>query len=147
MISVFFSNKTRSKINTKKLENTVVCLLRKYKIKAGEVSVVLAGDKLIKDLNRQYRGQDKITDVLAFPGEGEFLGEILISWPQIKRQSKSFSGNAGDELIFILVHGLLHLLGYNDKTEKSRQTMVKLGEEFINLDLKKNKLVTKTPRA
>ncbi|MBU4347150.1 rRNA maturation RNase YbeY, partial [Patescibacteria group bacterium] len=62
---------------------------------------------------------------------GIFLGEVIIDYAQIKRQAREFGSGVNDELVFILVHGLLHLLGYDDKTEKGAKEMERLGEKFI----------------
>jgi len=112
-----------------------------------EVSIAFVGDKVIRNLNKTYRKIDKATDVLAFPevtvdassgddnsalGNGTgYLGEIIINFAQVKRQARKFNHSVNDELIFILIHGLLHLLGYDDKTEKGRKEMEKLGKRFI----------------
>jgi probable rRNA maturation factor len=130
---VEITNKTKQKINRSEIEKIVEEFLKHYKIKAKEVSIVFIGDKKMRELNKSYRGIDKTTDILSFNGEGDFLGEIIISPAQIKKQAREFSkGSFRKELIFILVHGLLHLLGYDDANEKGREKMIRIGEEFIN---------------
>ncbi|MFC1678104.1 rRNA maturation RNase YbeY [Patescibacteria group bacterium] len=131
MNSIEVNNITRSRIDLSLIKKVTQAFLKNYKIKNKEVSIALVGDKRIKDLNKAYRSKDQVTDVLAFPGEDEFLGEIIINYAQIKRQAKKFSKCTREELIFILVHGLLHLLGYTDKTENDREKMLKLAENFI----------------
>ena len=91
----------------------------------------MVGDKTIRKLNKIYRHKDKTTDILSFDGEDDFLGEIIINYAQIKRQAKKFNNTVKKELMFILAHGLLHLIGYDDKDEKGRLKMEKLGNEFI----------------
>ncbi len=147
------SNKTKSKINIKLVKGVAQKFLKYYNIKRRlaavpplarsgsdhanvnkvELSIAFVGDKVMRRLNREYRGIDKITDVLAFSGEDEFLGEVIINYAQVKRQAKKFGNNIQQELIFILVHGLLHLLGYDDKAEKGRLEMERMGEEFIKV--------------
>jgi len=129
-------NRAKAKIDLKLVENVAEKFLQAYKIKKKEVSIAFVGDSTIKKLNREYRHQDKITDVLSFTGEGDFLGEIIIDYAQIKRQAKEFGKKINEELVFILVHGLLHLIGYDDKTEKGRLKMISLGEKFISLKCK-----------
>lgn len=99
----------------------------------GEVSLVLVGDQRIRQLNRQYRHKDKITDVLSFAGDGtEQLGEVIIDYQQIVRQARRFNNSIWRELIFITTHGLLHLLGHNDETESGWKTMEKISQDFID---------------
>lgn len=135
------NNKTRSKIDLAIVRKVVKKFLKYYNKEDKEVSIAFIGDKTIRKLNKTYRGINKITDVLAFPDvmvgtssnneQSNFLGEVIINYIQVKRQAKRFNNSVKQELIFILIHGLLHLLGYDDKTEKGRREMERLGEEFV----------------
>lgn len=123
-------NKTRSNINLRLVKKIAEKFLELNKEKR-DVSIVFVGDKRIQDLNRLYRKKDKVTDILSFDGDEDSFGEIVIDYQQIKRQAKVFSKSLKDELVFILIHGLLHLLGYNDKTEREYREMEKLGYLFM----------------
>ncbi len=125
------NNKTKSRIDLNLVKKIVDKFLKTYKKRDCEASIAFVGDRVIRKLNRNYRETDKVTDILSFPGEGDFLGEIIIDYAQIKRQAKKYGKTIKQELVFILVHGLLHLSGYNDKTEKGRREMERLGEKFI----------------
>ncbi len=133
------NNKTRSKIDLSLVKEVANNFFKYYKKENFEVSIAFVGDRKIRSLNKSYRGLDKITDVLAFPGEDNpsatlrtgYLGEVIIDYAQTKRQAKRFNHSVDKELVFILVHGLLHLLGYDDETNKSRKEMERLGKEFI----------------
>lgn len=124
------ANKTRSKIDLKLVERVTAKFLELIK-ERRDVSIVFVGDVRIQSLNKIYRRKDKVTDILSFDGDKDFFGEIIIDYAQIKRQAKVFSKNVKDELVFILIHGLLHLQGYDDMTEKGRVEMEKLGEKFV----------------
>ena len=125
------NNKTRSKINSKEIVAITEKFLKYYKKDGKEVSIAFVGDTIIRNLNKKYREIDRITDILSFSGEEKYLGEIVIDYTQVKRQAKKYCKSAKEELRFILVHGLLHLLGYYDKTDKEREEMIKLGEKFL----------------
>ncbi len=126
------NNKTRCKIDIKLIKRIVGNFLKYYKLENEDISVAFVGDTTIRHLNNKYRGKDEITDILSFNEEGKKCsGEILIDYAQIRRQAKKFSPTEKDELIFILVHGLLHLLGHVDKTERGRQEMERKGKEFV----------------
>ena len=135
---VEINNKTKSKVNLKSIKQIVEVFLLKYNLKNKEVSIAFVGDKTIQNLNNKYRHINKITDVLSFSGEDDFLGEVIIDCNQIKRQAKENKKTFEQELIFILIHGLLHLAGYNDQTDKDRNYMMNLGEKFIKNKLKIN---------
>lgn len=125
------NNKTRSKIDLALIKRTAERFLQAHKKEKCEVSIALVGDRKMRELNKVYRKKDRVTDVLAFRGEGLDLGEIIINSAQIKRQAGRFGNSPKQELIFILVHGLFHLLGYDDSDERGKKEMEELGEEFI----------------
>ena len=130
-MSVDILNKTRTRINTKLVQRVSEAFLKKYKKNKLDLSIVFVGDRKIRKINNLYRRYDKVTDILSFEGEDDSFGELIIDYAQIKRQASRFGNSTKDELIFILVHGLFHLLGYNDETEKEELKMIKLGEDFI----------------
>ena len=130
-MKVEINNQANYKIDLKLVKKVIAVFGRVYKINNKELSLAFVSGAKIKKLNFTYREVNQATDVLSFPGEGDYLGEIIIDYNQIKRQAGEFKNSAEKELIFILTHGLLHLIGYDDKTDKDRKKMIKLGEEFI----------------
>jgi probable rRNA maturation factor len=83
-----------------------------------EVSVLFCGDRAMRTLNRRYRGMDAPTDVLAFPAEtGGLLGDIVICVPCASRQARRRGEPAGREIDRLLLHGFLHLSGYDHETD------------------------------
>ena len=126
------NNLTTKKINKVRVKKITKAFFKKYKISEETViSLAIIGDNKMKQINSVYRQQDKPTDVLSFSD----LKEIIININQIIRQAKEFKKKVNDEFEFILVHGLLHLIGYNDDTETERLKMIELGEDFL-LNLK-----------
>jgi len=121
------NNTTKNKIKTKKLIGIIEIFLKAYKLKNFDVSVAIIGDKVMREMNLNYRGFDKTTDVLSFSG----INEIIISYSQIKRQAKELKKSIDSELVFILVHGLFHLIGREDHTEKLRLAMIAEEEKFL----------------
>ena len=101
---------------------------------SGEVSVVLAGDGLLRRLNREYRGRDRPTDVLSFPGpgDGEGLGDVVISVETAERNARRFGRSLAAELDVLALHGFLHVLGHDHETDDG--TMDRL-EERLRRDL------------
>jgi len=88
------------------------------KSKIGDVSVLFCGDVRMRTLNRTYRRKNRSTDVLAFPaGGGELLGDIVISVPYASRQARRRGEPVSKEIERLLVHGLLHLSGYDHETD------------------------------
>lgn len=90
------------------------------------VNVLLTSDEAVRALNARFRGIDSPTDVLTFPsGEGlPFpLGDIAVSVPYAKLQAEARGVELHDELIALIVHGVLHLLGHDDETDAERLKM------------------------
>ncbi len=85
----------------------------------GELALVLSGDRLLRRLNRDYRGQDRPTDVLSFPGPGgeAGLGDIVISVETARRNARGLGRTLLQELDVLALHGFLHLLGHDHETD------------------------------
>lgn len=97
----------------KKLYNIANRVIRDEKSK-GTVSITLVDDKAIRKLNRKYRKIDRATDVLSFEmDEDGILGDIAVSEPTAKRNAKRFGCSYKDEMKRLVIHGTLHLLGYD----------------------------------
>jgi probable rRNA maturation factor len=112
-------------------------------VAACAVALLFAGDELLLRLNREYRSREECTDVLAFPAEeGEtlpqdedespllFLGDIAVSVPAVSRQADAAGLIFDDELFHVVLHGLLHLLGY-DHVDANDAAMMNEREEAI----------------
>ncbi len=139
------NNTTGVKVNAKKLFVIAEKFARAYKQK-GDVSLAIVGPARIKSLNRDYRGLDKATDVLSFTDEKEIIINIADTkkakkYQEMFRELDMEIGLAKNEaqkkkisdylLDFLFVHGLLHLAGYDDKTEKGRLEMIRQGRDFL----------------
>ncbi len=112
---------------------------------SGEVSVSFVSDEEIHMLNREYRGVDRPTDVLSFAlREGdddvssltetdglELLGDIVISVPRAVAQAAEYHHSVEREVGFLLVHGFLHLIGYDHQDEASEREMFQLQEDVL----------------
>ncbi len=104
-----------------KRRKQLAILLHSFGIPDAELSVLFTGDRAMRSLNRRYRGVDHATDVLSFSQrEGQFaeirrdiLGDIVISVPTAARQARERNHSLGQEIERLLVHGLLHLLGFD----------------------------------
>ena len=97
------------------------------------VAVRLTGDTELRRLNREYAGEDSVTDVLSFAGSGEHVGDLAISWPTAVRQSNTFGHDAETEVALLSVHGLLHLLGWDHAATLQRREMNRLTRATLKL--------------
>ena len=111
MITIDFFNKSSIYVDQVLIQNLVEDELKKSKIfKPVELAVLIVGDGKIRELNKKYRGMDKVTDVLSFPTEEQtgadgirHLGDIIICAKEAVRR--------GENIDFLVLHGLAHLLG------------------------------------
>src|ERR1700754_2038794 len=89
---------------------------------AGTVEVLLADDRTLRRLNREFRGKDKATDVLSFPAAEEFAaehaGDLAISLDTAAKQAREHGHGLRDEVRVLLLHGLLHLSGMDHETDR-----------------------------
>ena len=114
----------RVRVNTAWLANVARQVLARVSPpgRAYEVAVVLVSDARIRTLNRRYRGLDAATDVLAFPLEHPaHLGDVVISVETARRQARRLRHSLTTELARLLIHGLLHLRGYDHTHRDSRR--------------------------
>lgn len=106
----------------------------------AELSLVLAGDKTLQSLNNEWRQKDKPTNVLSFPGEdiavgetaGIMLGDIVISLETTKREAALENKTFDDHLSHLVVHGFLHLFGYDHETDEEANQMESLETKILN---------------
>jgi len=138
------NNTTRQKVNQTQIRYLVQAFLVRYHKTNYEVSVAIIGAVKMRQINKKYRQQDKSTDVLSFRGGeamNKFLGEVIINIQETKQITKyralftelGFNPRLTSKYLFyfLLIHGLLHLVGYNDETELERRIMIKRGVQFL----------------
>lgn len=91
----------------------------------GEMSVVLADDAFIQQLNHQYRGKDKPTNVLSFPSEEEegYLGDMILALETLQREAQEQGKTLENHFTHLLVHGALHLHGYDHEEDAEAEEM------------------------
>ncbi len=137
MIKINFNKAVASPFQLKDIEHAANSAADLAKKLIGEVEVNIVGEKEIKKLNKQFRGIDKVTDVLSFPWAEKnnklekFLGQIYICYPKIVAQAKEFKVTAREEFMRMFIHGLLHLIGYDHLTGKEADAMFALQEKIV----------------
>ena len=112
------------------IEKSIAAVLKVENLDENvEVSVSFVGDEEIRDLNRDYRGVDKSTDVLSFPMDDEFiidnriLGDVIINTRRVMEQAEELGHSEERELSYLTVHSILHLLGYDHMEDEDKKEM------------------------
>jgi len=141
---VELNNKVKAMVSERWV-NSVVNKILKESNRKGNISVALVSDKEIKRLNKKYRKKDEVTDVLSFsnlegkklamPNGVDYLGEVIIGYGLMKQQSTEHGHSERRELLILLIHGILHLLGYKhegggEQAEAMREKENKLFKLF-----------------
>ncbi|MCK5466664.1 rRNA maturation RNase YbeY [Candidatus Parcubacteria bacterium] len=140
---LLIKNFTKNKLNQKYLNKITEKTLEVTKFKKPvEISLVITGEKRIKSLNKKYRKINKITDVLSFgneefislPNKIIYLGEIFICYPRAIRQAKQKRHSVKKETSILLIHGILHLLGYDHKGDYKDSEMKVLEKKILTIE-------------
>lgn len=96
------------------------------------VSIAFVTDPQMRKLNHAWRGKDRVTDVLSFLlDEGSLKGEIVLSYKQAVRQAKEMRHSTRDELLFLIVHGILHLWEHDHEVPRDAKKMFSLQEQIL----------------
>ena len=99
------------------------------------ISIILTNDKKLLELKNQYFKQDLLTDVITFNLEEDgdpIDGEIYISLNQVSENAREFKQDTGRELKRVIIHGCLHLLGYDDQTTEGKKTMTRMEDHYLS---------------
>jgi len=121
------------KLDTTGIKSRTITVLKALELEKTELSILITNDAKIRELNYNYREQDKATDVLSFP-QGEeaideegirLLGDVVLSAETAKRQAKEHHLTLDQELMLLTIHGVLHLLGYDHELSQKDATIMK----------------------
>lgn len=121
-------NESRTRLSLDQILLCIKTALDAHNARPGEVSVLLTLDPKMQELNLRFRGIDASTDVLTFPAPSTAsaaLGDIAISMDAAKKQARARKVRIVDETAMLAIHGALHLVGFDDKTEKESAAMLK----------------------
>jgi probable rRNA maturation factor len=116
---VVLNRQRRRRVDGARIRRVLRGAARKLRV-SGEVALVFAGDRTLHRLNRDYRGKDKPTDVLSFPGDAAGLGDIVISVETAERNARRLGRTLPQEIDVLALHGFLHVLGYDHETDDGR---------------------------
>ena len=123
--------------NEKQLANWIVSCIRENNFKVGEITYIFCNDVYLHKLNVEFLQHDTYTDIISFDNTlGKLIsGDIFISVDRVKENAVFFNSAFEDELHRVMIHGVLHYLGYKDNTTEEKDTMrTKENECLMNLN-------------
>ena len=122
----FFTEQTHFTIKNKtQIREWITHMICKHKKIVGEINIIFCSDDYLQKLNEQFLNHDSFTDIITFDFvDGKTInGDIFISVDQMKENAKLFHVKQSVETHRLIIHGILHLLGYKDQTPKDKKTM------------------------
>ena len=136
MIRVDITATVPVRLERQRLRQAVRAILRDAQVRSAEVSLAVVSDQQIQQLNRRYLQHDYPTDVLSFRLDDgtdpvSLEGEVVVSWDTACRTAERIGWRSHDELLLYVIHGCLHLVGYQDHTSAERKQMRAREAEYL----------------
>ncbi len=134
---IYINNQTVYRLPRQTIQRVLRSAANYLKLKNPELSVVFVTPQQIKKLNQQYRGKNQPTDVLSFSYEFDkskkrLEGEIVICYSLAAKQAAQYGHSVKQEIIKLLIHSLLHLIGYDHQTDYQARRMEKMETKIID---------------
>lgn len=133
-LKIFYKDVKFRLRKTKEIKNWIMQVIRSEKKEPGDLFFIFVNDKYIRQINKEFLEHDYYTDVIAFDyREGEIInGEIYIGIETVRRNTKIYGSTLRNEILRVMIHGVLHLIGYNDKNEVEKKEIGRKEDEYIN---------------
>ncbi len=137
----YIFNTTNEEVDIKELDKIIQFACKHMKVENPLLNIIIVDNEKIREINREYRNKDAVTDVISFAFEEvsdfkysdiRFLGEIYISYERCVSQAADYGHSVKREFCYLAVHGLLHLLGYDHMTDEDKKEMRTLEEEILS---------------
>ena len=132
MISVDLHNKSSIEFNQESIRGLLEMVLSENKHQSADINIIITDDDSLRQMKKEYFNQDVYTDVIAFNiDEDPFEGELYISYDRIKDNAEKFNDSFEGEFKRILIHGTLHLCGFDDQTKEDKSRMTLMEEDYL----------------
>lgn len=131
-LRIKISNLNKRRINQKAIKKTAIFILQSFKKDDALVDITFVSNRKIRTLNKKYMRRNESTDVLSFLlEEKKLIGDIYISTDMAYNNAKRFKTGFAEEVHRYVIHGLLHFLGFRDRTIKEKNKIRKLEDKFL----------------
>ena len=136
LTNFFFETKNLKIKNKTKVRSLIKSLCLKENKKLGFINCVFCSDEYLVEINKKHLKNDYYTDIITFDhkeAEDNVEGDLYISAERIKENAKNFRVTTEEELVRVIIHGVLHLIGYKDKSKKEKVIMTQKENKYISL--------------
>ncbi len=137
MINFFSENITYKLKDKRKIQKWIKLVIEGEKKKAGDINYIFCDDAFLGEMNIKYLNHDTLTDIITFnyneESENSINGDIYISIDRVKENSVEYNVPFNTELDRVIIHGVLHLLGFKDKTKADKKTMREKEDNSLSL--------------
>ena len=132
----FFSEKIRFKLpSERKTSNWIKSVIKKEGFSISEINFIFCSDERLSEINLQYLNHKTLTDIITFDYsvEHQLQGDIFISIPRVKENALKFKVDLDSELHRVIIHGVLHLIGFSDNSKSEKATMREKEDACLSL--------------
>jgi len=132
---IYYKNVKFRLRETREIKNWIVQVIRSEEKEPGDLSFIFASDKYIKEINKEFLNHNYNTDVIAFDyKKGNVInGEIYLGINKIRKNAVQYKNTILNEVLRVMVHGVLHIIGYDDKTEIEKKKMKKMEDIYLEI--------------
>lgn len=133
MIEINCHNDSNLSFLSKSIYNLSTLVLNEHNYSCAKINIIIIDDNSLREMKKKYLNEDAFTDVIAFNIEQDpFEGEIYISYDRVIDNAKMYNQKIENEFKRVIIHGLLHLCGYEDSTITEKKYMSKTEDVFLN---------------
>ena len=133
-LQIFYDNTPYRFRGWRKAKELVNEIIKSEGKATGDINFIITSDDYLRSINKEFLNHDYFTDVISFnySFDDKIAGEIYISEDTVKRNAVEYNVDFHNEMLRVMIHGVLHLTGYNDETAAERQKMKQLEDKWIN---------------
>jgi rRNA maturation RNase YbeY len=122
--------------NEKDIQDWLLAVIKQEKLEAAVINYIICDDDYLLELNQKFLDRDTLTDVIAFDyseSDKEVSGDVFISLERTRENASNYKQSPENELLRVIVHGMLHLCGYEDKSSSQKEQMTRKEDKYLSL--------------
>ena len=132
-IYIHFEDVKQHKIQNKIIEKKILIVINNENFLCGELNIIFCSDKYLLEMNKKHLSHDYLTDIITFDYTEDNIisGDLFISIERVQENAMQFNVDYNNELKRVVIHGILHLVGYSDHTDSEKKIMREKEDEYL----------------